>query len=183
MNLESFKIEYVKKAFVQEQQFYQWLVSLFKLNIELNNEYNFNSSDLFVVKFVQFLSEGANYCEYIIPILRKSNNNKAHFFQCILNFINDAKTELPVEELDYLEYRRHNICHIFQNGYEPIQNDLKIKSNLKNRSLDEINTNILNLVNSEIDEFELQKKLFKKYYQRIEHLRNNLQEIQRKYNI
>jgi len=173
----------MKKTFVQEQQFYQWLTILFKLNIELDENYNYNSSDLFVVKFVQLISEGESYCEYIIPKLAQGNNNKVHFFQCILDFIQSVKTELPIEELDYLEYRRHNICHVFQNGYEIIQNDLKIKSKLKNRNLDEISTNLISLLSTATDEFKLQEKLFKKYYILIEKLRSDLQEVQKKFKI
>src|SRR5690606_22337233 len=118
-----------------------------------------------------------------IPKLAQSNNNKVHFFQCILDFIQSLKTELPIAELDYLEYRRHNICHIFQNGYEIIQNDLKIKSKLKNRNLDEINTNLISLLSTAPDEFKLQEKLFKKYYILIEKFRSDLQEIQNKFKI
>lgn len=183
MNIEEFKIEYIQKAFIQEKQFYQWMMSVFKLNIELNEEFSYNSSDLFVVKFVQFINEGENYCKYIMPILTRSDNNKIHFFQRILDFILSVKSKFPIEELDYLEYRRHNICHIFQNGYEVIQSDLKIKSKLKNRSLEEINNNIINLLGTEENEFKLQKKLFKKYYIFIEKLRTDLQEIQKKYKI
>ena len=83
MKSEDFKFEYIKKGIVQEQQFYQWLQVLFKLNIEINQEYNHNSADLFVVKLVQLLSEGKNYCEIVIPKLPASDINKIHFFNIL----------------------------------------------------------------------------------------------------
>lgn len=183
MKSQDFKIEYIQKTFIQEQQFYQWLQILFKLNMELNKNYNHNSADLFVVKVVQFLNEGKNYCEIIIPTLIKSNNKKSYFFQHILDFIEQFKVDISEAELDFLEYKRHNICHIFQNGYEPIQNNLKIKTHLKNRTLKEIEKNLISIISSEKDEFTVQEKLFKRYYNIIEKLRSDLMAIQKQYNI
>jgi len=182
MKSQDFKFKYTRKTFIQEQQFYQWLQILFRLNIEINEEYNHNSADLFVVKLVQFLNEGKNYCEIIIPQLIESNNNLHHFFQCILEFIEQFKINISVAELDFLEYKRHNICHIFQNGYEPIQNNLKVKTHLKNRQLTEINKNLISIISSEKDEYTVQKKLFKQYYIIIEKLRTDLIDIQKQYN-
>ena len=182
MKSRDFKNEYVKKTLTQEHQFYQWLQILFRLNIEINEEYNHNSADLFLVKLVQFLSEGKSYCEIIIPKLIASNNNKHHFFRCILEFIEQFKINISVAELDFLEYKRHNICHIFQNGYEPIQNNLKVKTHLKNRELTEINKNLISIVSSEKDEFVLQRKLFKQYFIIIEKLRTDLIKIHIQYN-
>ena len=179
MKSEDFKFEYIKKSIVQEQQFYQWLQVLFRLNSEINQEYNHNSADLFVVKLVQLLSEGKNYCEIVIPKLLASDNNKIHFFQHILKFIEQFKVDISVAELDFLEYKRHNICHIFQNGYEPLQDNLKVKTELKNRPLSEIEKNLDSIISSEKNEFEVQKNLFKKYYILIEKLRTDLISIQK----
>ncbi|MBO2545706.1 hypothetical protein J0871_14885 [Salegentibacter sp. BDJ18] len=182
MKREDLKYEYIKKRIIQEQQFFQWLQVLFRLNIEINQGYNHNSADLFVVKLYQLLTEGKTYCEDVISRLPSSEIEKIHFFEHILKFIGQFETDISIAELDFLEYKRHNICHIFQNGYEQVQADLRIKKHLKNRELSEIDKNLNSIIGSEENEFEVQKKLFKKYYSLIEKLRTDLISIQKQGN-
>ncbi|WP_400071958.1 hypothetical protein [Zobellia russellii] len=179
MKDEEFKYQYVKKGIVQELQFLQWLHSLFILNVEINKEYNHNSAELFIVKLVQFLKEGDEYCQNIIPKIPTSDIFKIQLFQRILKFIEDFKENIPLAEFDFLEYKRHTICHIFQNGYEPVQRNLKVKTLLKNRELSEIDNNLKDIISSEKSEMGVQKKLFKKYYVLIEDLRTDLVYIEK----
>ena len=86
---------------------------------------------------------------------------------------NNIKNELSDTEFEYIEYRRHNACHIFQNSYEHIQENLRIKKERNGKKLQDIQKGIQALIlkhgsDKDIDDFinaKLQTKLTGLYNQ------------------
>lgn len=56
------------------------------------------------------------------------------------------KIKLTKSELDYIEYRRHCAYHIFQNSYEFIQDNLRIKKERNKRDLPTLQQQIRKLI-------------------------------------
>lgn len=142
-----FKQDFIKKTLVQEKQFELWLRMLFFLNEELSIKYDFVYQNEFYIKLNEVFTVGINYSVDLLNYLKKGNNiNKQYWFEKFIKGIEHIKQSLTEKELDYIEYKRHNVCHIFQDAYEHIQKNLKIKKEKNGRSLEEINNNIKELL-------------------------------------
>jgi len=144
---EEFKRDFIIKTLVQQTQFEQWLQYLFYLNNELTKEYDFVHQDSFYVKFYDAITEGLIYAKKVLKTLEGgSNKEKYSFFINLISGLDDLKSTLDESELDYIEYRRHSASHIFQNQYENIQDDLRIKKERKSKNVQELNSQLQQLL-------------------------------------
>lgn len=126
---------------MRNNQFNKWLNMLCWLSDELNKGLEEIQSlmynQLYIVKLVEFITVGR---EYVLTELTNDKSDYAHAcFEEIANTIDIIISQYSEDELIYLEYRRHNVCHIFQEGYDIYQQDGKIKNN-KNVISKEIGT-------------------------------------------
>ncbi len=141
--LENFKI----KTLVQQAQFEQWLKSLFYINNELIKNWDFVYQEMFYIKLYEVTTEGLLYAHKVFDHLREGENkNKFEWYQELISSLTNIKSGLLEEEYLYIEYRRHNTCHIFQNSYEHIQDNLKIKKIRKDKDLQVINSALKKLL-------------------------------------
>jgi hypothetical protein len=145
--VEEFKRDFIIKTFVQQTQFEQWLKSFFYLNTELSKEYDFIYQDEFYTKFYELFTEGLVFANKILDALQTGRNtDKRDWYLELISGLNKIKTELTDSEFEYIQYRRHSSCHIFQNSYELIQDNLKIKKERNGGQLQEIQKDIQGLI-------------------------------------
>lgn len=124
---------------VHYTQFRNYLKSLLELSNELNNGYNLFNHQLFTVKLYNILTDGYDYIVGITSSNKypKINPEKMQFFYPrLLEGLIEMKKQFTEDEFLYLGYKRHNVCHIFQWGYERIQSDGKIKETRNERGID-----------------------------------------------
>lgn len=142
----SFNLSFMAKTFAQNEQFEQWLRSLFALNDSLMEEYNSIYQEVFFIRLQEVLTEGETYAKHKSKLLEDSNQKDSKWHEKLTSGIEEIKKSLTEAELEYIEYRRHNSCHIFQNGYEFIQKNYKIKKNRKGKTLQQIRNQIEDLL-------------------------------------
>lgn len=137
---EKLKFDFTIKTFVQEEQFYQWLKNFFFLNNELRLDYNSIYQDKFYVVFYELLTVGVVYAHKVFESLKKGDNTgKTEWYKDLNNGLKALKAKLSDDEFDFVEYKRHNACHIFQNHYETqILANGKIKKERKGKNIDEL---------------------------------------------
>lgn len=166
------------KTLVQHAQFEQWLKSLFYLNNELIKSWEFVYQEMFYLKFYETITEGLVYANKVLEHLKIGNSeNKIEWYNELINGINNIKAELSEEELDYIEYRRHNTCHIFQNSYEHIQDNFKIKKNRKDKELHNTNNNLKKIINKYGSDKKIDFFLNSKLQSKLHSLHNRLTKI------
>jgi hypothetical protein len=124
------------KIAVQKEQYEQWLRKLFYVNDSLHKAYDMFYQDSFYVLLTQLLSEeGKTYLLKIVEIVNKQKRSHIKdFYNSILKSLDEIGSKLTDIEFQYLRYKRHNVCHIFQNNYEVIQDSGKIRSTQKTYS-------------------------------------------------
>ncbi|NHB70377.1 hypothetical protein [Perlabentimonas gracilis] len=167
-----FKTDFIIKTLVQETQFEQWLKITFYLNSKINEGYDIIYQEAYYVKVYELFTEGLEYAKSVYEKLKKSTNiEKKKWYLELINGLDRIITTFDETELLYIEYRRHVSSHIFQNQYEHIQKDLKIKRIRKNNELKEIRENLESIIlkhgsDKAVDEY-LNKKInpqFSKLY-------------------
>lgn len=118
-DFKKFKVDYCLKIQVQEYQFSQWVTKFIFMGQELNKEYDVIYSGTFHIVFNELITSGINYTNDVLGALEgNTNSEKISFYSTIGVSLNKMKSIFTPEELDYIEYRRHNAAHIFQNKYE-----------------------------------------------------------------
>jgi hypothetical protein len=174
---KEFKRDFILKTLIQETQFEQWLKISFYLNSKLNEGYDIIYQEAYYVKIYELFTEGLEDAKYVYENLEKSNNiNKKKWYFEFINGLDRIISNLDESEFLYIEYRRHISSHIFQNQYEHIQNDLKIKKLRKNKELKEIRNKLKSIIlkhgsDKAIDEY-LNKKLNSQFTQLYKSLTN-----------
>lgn len=108
---------------------------LFYINKELEKKYDFIYQEIFYIKFYEVITIGILYLKEIHEGLVMLRNSKAVWYYDLIEKLNSMKNLLSESEFLYLEYRRHNACHMFQTHYEFIQKDLSIKKVRKIKDL------------------------------------------------
>lgn len=162
--IEEFKRDFIIKTLVQETQFEQWLRLFFFLNNELSEKYDFIYQDAFYTKFYELFTEGFVFANKILDTLKLGDNDdKRNWYFNLIEGLTQIRTDLTDAEFEYIQYRRHNFCHIFQNSYEYIQDNLRIKKERNGRKLQDIQKDLQDLLlkhgsDKNID-FYLNKKL------------------------
>jgi len=145
--VEEFKRDFIIKTLVQQIQFEQWLKSFFFLNIELSKKYDFIYQDEFYTKFYELFTEGLAFANKILTALQTGGNeDKLNWYLKLIEGLNKIRTELTDPEFEYIQYRRHSSCHIFQNSYEFIQDNLRIKKERNGRHLQDIQKDLQGLI-------------------------------------
>ena len=145
--IEEFKRDFIIKTLVQQKQFEQWLKSFFFLNNELNNKYDFIYQDAFYTKFYELFTEGLVFANKVLYALQRGDNdNNRNWYLKLIDGLNNIKKELTDEEFEYIQYRRHSACHIFQNSYELIQDNLRIKKERNGRDLQNVQKDLKGLI-------------------------------------
>ncbi len=135
MERGEFKFKYSIQILQQQEQFWQWVRQLFFLNDSLNKEYNFLYCKLLYVNLSELFTEGERYAVEVARILKKGHNKiKYRIYTRLNTAISDIKSAFTDEEYRYIEYRRHNACHIFQDGYEEIKQNGEVKVNKRHLS-------------------------------------------------
>jgi len=178
---EDFKQDFIVQTIVQQTQFEQWLKYLFLLNNELTEKWNFVYQDMFYTKLYDLLIEGLTYANKVFESLQKGqNNNKIDWYAKLIEELNNIKSELTEEEFDYIEYRRHNSCHIFQNKYEHIQKNLQIKTERDNRKLIDINISLKKIILKHGSDKDIDVYINSKLQNKLTQLYNVLTEIQKR---
>ncbi len=162
--IEEFKRDFIFKTLVQQTQFEQWLKSFFFLNNELTERYDFIYQDEFYTKFFELFTEGLSFANKVLDALQQGNNDlKRNWYLNLINGLNAIRTELTDSEFEYIQYRRHTSCHIFQNSYEFIQDNLRIKKERNGRLLQDIKKDLQSLIlkhgSDENIDFYLNEKL------------------------
>ena len=142
-----FKAEFTVKTLVQEKQFEQWLKLFFFLNDELSKEYDFIYQDEFYTKFYELFTEGIVYAKKVLDVLKPGDNDdKYSWYVKLTEGLNKIRLEITDPEFEYIQYRRHGSCHLFQNSYEFIQDNLRIKKDRNGKQLQEIRKDLQELI-------------------------------------
>jgi hypothetical protein len=137
--MENFNEELIIKTKVQQIQFEQWIRTFYQLTYRLYEGFDPILQDLHYIKLHGMLTEGLEYAKIVSKHLEDGQNlKKKCWYIKLVNGFSLLKSQLTQRELIYIEYRRHNICHIFQNQYEHIQENYKIKYQRKGMDLIEI---------------------------------------------
>ena len=145
--VEEFKRDFIIKTLVQQTQFEQWLKSFFYLNNELIKEYDFIYQDEFYTKFYELFTEGLAFANKVLDALKTGSNvDKLNWYIKLIEGLNKIRAELTDPEFEYIQYRRHSSCHIFQNSYELIQDNLRIKKERNGRQLQDIQKDLQGLI-------------------------------------
>ncbi len=180
---EKLKQDYIVRAFMQEEQFGQWLRKLFYLNNELNKEYNSMYQGMFYIVFYELLTIGFDYANKVASYLTDSQNTeKIEFYNELIKKIIDFKSSFSDKEIQFIEYKRHNATHLFQNHYENIILDNgKIQTVRKKKQIDVINAELQSILKEHKTDKNFDIYMTKKLYPKILELYNRLDTIKRQY--
>ncbi len=138
--IKEFKRDFTIQTIVHQKQFEQWLKFLFYLNDRLQKKYDIVYQESFYVKIYEVLTTGLKYAQDVYNCLLKGENvKKTDWYSVFIDGFKTIKKTLNESEFLYIEYRRHIASHMFQNKYEHIQEDLRIKKKRNNQDLVEIN--------------------------------------------
>lgn len=139
---QSFRWNASLKILTQQEQFFQWLKMYLYINESLHREFDSVYQQMYYILLNQLIEEGFPYVEKATRILNSSENiYMKEWFETLQNCLYKIKETFPENEWDYIEYKRHNACHIFQNHYEQIRDNGKIIRQRKKRDLTEIEKN------------------------------------------
>lgn len=176
--VKQFKRDLIIKTVVQEKQFEQWLKFTFYLNEKLREEYDSIYQDAFYIHVYEILTEGLTYANKVYEGLLKSKNlKKIKWYSELINGLNKVKSDLSDSELLYIEYRRHIASHIFQNSYEFIQDNFKIKKERNKENLKDIKEKLNTLIINHGGDRELDDFLNHKIQSYLKKIYENLQSI------
>jgi hypothetical protein len=142
-----FKRDFTIKTIQQEIQFEIWNRELFYLNAKLQEEFDSVYQNTFYVRLYEILTVGIEYARAVYNYIENSNNEeKKDFYLKYIDGFSSIKSSFDKSEYLYIEYRRHLTSHIFQDQYEHIQNDFRIKKTRKNDDLYDVNKRIMGLI-------------------------------------
>jgi hypothetical protein len=116
---EEDKIEFTYKILNQKVQFEDWLVIFFHLNDSLNKKFNSVYQSSYYVKLYELLTEGLEYAKHHMEISKKVQNERlGNWYETLVNGLLNLKKEISEDEFEFIHYKRHHACHIFQDSYE-----------------------------------------------------------------
>lgn len=171
-----FRRDFIIKTLVQKSQFEQWLKFTFYINDQLSKKEDVLYQDIFYVKLYETLTEGLHYAEKIYShLINTADIEKIQWYSILIDGLTRIKQILNESEFNYIEYRRHCASHIFQNQYEHIQDNLKIKTVRKDKNLIDIIKQIESLIILHKNERNIDKYLNKKLHPELFNLYNSLQ--------
>lgn len=113
------KYDFTIKILTQRAQFEQWLRIFFYLDNRLNSEFDSVYESTYYIKLYELLTSGLDYANKTLNILKNVNNeNLERWYEILVNGLLTLKGEISETELEFIRYKRHNACHIFQDSYE-----------------------------------------------------------------
>jgi len=143
MNQINIRQEIILKIVGHNYLFEQWIIKVFYLNNSLHNEYDSFYQNQYYISIYNLFNEGWAHVKRVILSVRDSKNIYIiQYYNKIDECINRLRLIFKDDEYYYLEYRRHGACHIFQDSYEMIQDNGKIKTQRNNMSLPELTQNL-----------------------------------------
>jgi len=111
--------DFTLKMFTQKAQFEQWLRIFFYLDNRLNSEFDSVYESSYYIKLYELLTAGLDYANDALNVLRNINNkNLENWYETLVAGLVALKDEISETELEFIRYKRHNACHIFQDSYE-----------------------------------------------------------------
>jgi hypothetical protein len=184
IDVEKFKRDHIIRTFVQQEQFGQWLRKFFYLNEALNKEYDTMYQDMFYIVFYELLTTGNDYAKKVEVCLTGSENlEKIEFYNAITKGLTELQSSFSWNEFQFIEYKRHNASHLFQNHYENIILDSgKIQTTRKGKPIDFINEELQSILKEHKTDRNFDIYMTKKLYPKTLELYNRLDAIKRKYN-
>jgi hypothetical protein len=177
------KHEFVLNTLVNQELFGQWVRHFFLLNHELHNKYDTIYQSVFYVKFYELITIGLTYIDEVLEAIKDSDNKeKIETYEELKRGIIEFKSEFSIEELEFIEYKRHSASHIFQHHYETrLLDNGRIQTKRKEKELNELHTNFENILLKHGTDKGFDEYMTRKLYIKIVHLYNNLQIIRKKY--
>ncbi|MEC5395309.1 hypothetical protein [Bergeyella sp. RCAD1439] len=135
------------QTFKDFEDFENWLKILFYLNDSLQKEYDLIYQDSFYVKIYELLNDGLAYSQKILKNCHAKNETQnANWYSTLITQIENIQNQFSEEELQYIEYRRNKVCHIFLSGYDRIKKDLSINKKRKNIDLEILQSNLYKVI-------------------------------------
>ncbi|HBL33128.1 MAG TPA: hypothetical protein DDZ96_04825 [Porphyromonadaceae bacterium] len=152
--LTDFHVQASAEIFTKKIQYEQWLGKLFYLNDALHKQYDLFYQELFWIVLYQLLTEGNNqYLNKTVILVKKINEPyEKKWYNRLRKGLLELKDQFTTVEFEYLEYRRHNSCHIFQQDYSVFKKD----NSLKNKK--EQNRKKRSVINIELEFFSVLQK-------------------------
>ena len=181
--LTNFKFHATSEILTKNFQFEQWIRKMFYLNSELRKEYNLFYQELFWVTIYQFLTEGEYYLRDIKSVVDKGTNyHKKKWYGRLLEGMIEIKSQFKQNDFEYLQYRRHNVCHIFQQDYSVFNKDNSLKTmkgqTRKNKSIINIEIMFFSILDEYGNDEGFDKHYRSSLFTIIDKLYNDLQDIQ-----
>jgi DNA gyrase/topoisomerase IV subunit A len=181
MKEEEFMYDLYFKIRVQEYQLSKWFSRLISITNELQKEYNSVYQNVFYIKIYELFTSGLDYSEKVYSIVEKSNNTeKIEYYRTIINSVEKIKSVLTDNEIQFIEYKRNNVCHIFQNGYEKeLKKNGDIKSKRKGVEINTIKNDFDKLLSKHGNDKDLDIFLFNKSSPLIQEFYENIKKVQK----
>ncbi|GAA0879437.1 hypothetical protein GCM10009119_24050 [Algoriphagus jejuensis] len=148
MDRNEFRKEFMLMTVVQEVPFEQWSRAVFFLANRLSKDYDDVYQEAFYIRLHDIFSTGLNYARGVLLSMKGSENtSKVRWFEIFIPGIEAIRNTLTEPEYQYIQYRRHCSCHMFQDKFERVQRDtLKVKSVRNGIDLKELNAGLLGLL-------------------------------------
>lgn len=165
MNDRKYYYDFVLKTVTQEVQFGQWLKLLFYVNQRLQEQSDAVFHDAYYTKLYEALKKGLPYAEKVAEALQNGSNvTKRLWYDTLIVGLQEIKAAITDDEFAFIEYKRNNACHIFQNKYERIQDDGSTKETRNGINIEELQKIIMSLMVEHDGEHNLNAYLYKKLY-------------------
>lgn len=178
MHQKEIRKEIIFKILVQREQLIEWIQRLLYLNESLHKEYDSFYQLLYYINLQELLTEGLTYIQDKVNLLNQNTaNGNYKWISILMKALIEIKSLFPENELDFIEYKRHNACHIFQNKYESIQNNGKIKTERNSKNIKIMQNEFQNILIKYKGDREFDIYLTSTLYPVLSNLHNTLQSI------
>ncbi len=121
---------------VHRVQFDRYMLTLYFLNDALHKEYDLIYQRMLYICLSEIFTEGSGCIDEIIRLSGRVCRKDPHRFEIVERAylrlrkgIEELKSKFTPAELRYIEYMRHNVCHIRQWGYAEISQEGDAKHN------------------------------------------------------
>lgn len=175
--------EITLKVLVQHEQFDDWLRRFFFINESLHKEYDSIYQQAYYIYLHGLITEGVAHLEEIVDAIHSADDTSKtdilhhKWNEILLNTLCEIRDSFSAEELIFIEYKRHNSTHIFQEGYEPVQRNGRIKTKFKNANLVQLWNQIGDVLGQYGGDQGFDEYIISKLYPLLSKLHNNLQDI------
>lgn len=154
------KLDFIIKIISQKKQFEDWLMVLFYLNYSLDLKFDSVYISSYYVKIYEILTVGLTYAKNALELLRNTPNKPLEeWYYLLVQGLVELKDEISEKEFEFIEFKRHHACHIFQNAYEIQFNE---KDLIKRNNRVAIKEDFIELIAEHRTEENFDNYLFKK---------------------